>query len=151
MCCLPFRIRTVRPSRSQTHRIVLAIRDILLVRCPDKALAGTSDQCEEGTTRPMPHRNCRISTHPTPIHSCSFTEIVTDGLCSHQWIAYVFHNSSCSMAVMSVRVTAASGDCIANENTVVVSGFVTSASLYTPCSLRNCVRGSLLSARTVRM
>src|SRR5210317_1105550 len=91
-------------------------------------------------------------THaPTLSHSSSRTVIVTDGLCSHHSRAYTFHSSSCSIAVMSLRVTAPAGDLTGKLNTVVLSGFITHGSDGMPESVKNCVRGSLLSPRTVRI
>ena len=52
---------------------------------------------------------------------------------------------------MSSLHTEPLGAFIGNENTVVCSGFITSGSFGIPESIKNSVRGSLLSPRTVRM
>ena len=55
------------------------------------------------------------------------------------------------MADTSFRVIALFGAFTGNENTDVYVGLVMSGSQGTPSAFKNCVKGSLLSARTVRM
>mmetsp|Transcript_13714 Transcript_13714/g.26294 ORF Transcript_13714/g.26294 Transcript_13714/m.26294 type:complete len:207 (+) Transcript_13714:546-1166(+) len=99
---------------------------------------------------PEASSKCRHTHDPTSIHSCSFTETVTEGLCSHQWRWYSSQRSSCWTAVRSLRHSPPSGARMGKENTEVCCGRVTSASTGTPWCFRYAVRGSLLSPRTVR-